>query len=137
MRLGRPKFTVVVFDINNLKKVKDTLGHDFGDMLIIDACKIISKVFKRSPLYRIGGDEFAAILENSDYERYHELLENFKTAMEDFNQLSKNNEKISIAHGIALYEENTDLTYGDVFKQVDDAMYQNKASMKKMLTKGD
>lgn len=54
---------MIVFDINNLKIINDTLGHDFGDILIIDSCKLICKVFKRSPVYRIGGDEFVVILE--------------------------------------------------------------------------
>lgn len=40
---------MVVFDVNNLKQVNDTMGHDFGDILIIESCKLICKVFKRSP----------------------------------------------------------------------------------------
>ena len=58
------------------------MGHDFGDILIIESCKLICKVFKRSPVYRIGGDEFVAILENGDYEHYNELLERFQEAFE-------------------------------------------------------
>lgn len=57
MRTGQPEFAVVVMDINGLKTVNDTCGHDFGDILIIDACKLICRTFKRSPVYRIGGDE--------------------------------------------------------------------------------
>ena len=129
-RLGRPEFAVAVFDINNLKAVNDTSGHDFGDMLIIDACKIICKVFKHSPIYRIGGDEFVAILENADYQRYKELLQRFQIEIDEFNQYTRPDGKLSIARGIALYEEDTDLTFGDVFKRADDAMYQNKANMK-------
>lgn len=136
VRIGRPEFAVIVFDINGLKAVNDTQGHDFGDMLIIDACKVISKVFKRSPIFRIGGDEFVAILETGDYEHYHELLKSFEAEIAIFNKLSKKNEKISIARGIALYEENSDLTFGDVFKRADDAMYQNKNAMKKLNKNG-
>lgn len=132
IRLGRPEFAVIVFDINGLKVVNDTLGHDFGDILIIDSCKIICKVFKHSPVFRIGGDEFVAILENEDYEHYQSLLEDFLNAMDEFNQYTRPDSKISIARGIALYEEDTDLTFGNVFKRADDAMYQNKATMKKL-----
>ena len=77
-RTGRPEFAMIVFDINNLKIINDTLGHDFGDILIIDSCKLICKVFKRSPVYRIGGDEFVVILENDDFNKYEELLARFK-----------------------------------------------------------
>lgn len=129
-RLGRPEFALVVFDINNLKRVNDTNGHDFGDMLIIDACKIICKVFKRSPVYRIGGDEFVVILENGDFDHYKELLERFQTAIDELNQYARVGSELSIARGIAFYEEETDLTFGDVFKRADESMYQNKEIMK-------
>ena len=49
-------FGIVVFDLNNLKKTNDTYGHEVGDELIITSAKIISEVFKRSPVFRIGGD---------------------------------------------------------------------------------
>ncbi|CAK7074206.1 MAG: hypothetical protein ENTB_03335 [Enterocloster aldenensis] len=130
-RTGRPEFAMIVFDINNLKIINDTLGHDFGDILIIDSCKLICKVFKRSPVYRIGGDEFVVILENDDFNKYEELLARFKTALDDYNRHAGPDSRISIARGIAIYEENVDLTVSDVFKRADDAMYQNKMQVKK------
>ena len=113
MRTGQPEFAVVVMDINGLKTVNDTCGHDFGDILIIDACKLICRTFKRSPVYRIGGDEFVAILENGDLEHYAELLDEFTKGMEGSSS-ARPGESLSIARGIAVY----------------DAMYQNKAAMK-------
>lgn len=92
-RTGKPEFAMVVFDVNNLKQVNDTMGHDFGDILIIESCKLICKVFKRSPVYRIGGDEFVAILENGDYEHYNELLERFQEALNDYNKYAGQTEK--------------------------------------------
>lgn len=99
MRLGRPEFAVLVCDINGLKDINDTFGHDFGDMLIIDACKLICKVFKRSPVYRIGGDEFVVLLEHGDYENYPELLDTFHAAIEEHNRISREDSRISIARG--------------------------------------
>ncbi len=136
-RTGRPEFAMIVFDINNLKTINDTQGHDFGDILIIDSCKLICKVFKRSPVYRIGGDEFVVILENDDFENYEELLARFNTALDDYNRHARPDGRISIARGIAIYEENVDLTVSDVFKRADDAMYQNKIQMKKRREKAD
>ncbi|MDO4270800.1 MAG: diguanylate cyclase [Eubacteriales bacterium] len=128
MRTGRPEFAVVVMDINGLKAVNDTCGHDFGDILIIDACKLICRTFKRSPVYRIGGDEFVVILENADLENYVELLEEFSRGMAG--RGSRPGESISIARGVAIYDSQTDLVFANVFKRADDAMYQNKAAMK-------
>lgn len=136
-RLGRPEFAVVVFDINGLKEVNDTHGHDFGDMPIMNACKIICKVFQHSPVYRIGGDEFVTLLEGEDCRRYNELLTAFRETVDEFNRGARPDARISIARGIACYEEDADLTFGDVFKRADDAMYQNKADMKRRAAKDD
>lgn len=130
IKTGKPEFAVLVLDINELKQVNDTCGHDFGDMLIIDACRLISKVFTRSPVYRIGGDEFAIILEQGDLSRYVELLERFERELEESNRYARPEGQVSIARGIAVFEERVDLTFGDVFKRADEAMYRNKAAMK-------
>ena len=55
------RFAVVVLDINDLKKVNDTKGHTAGDEMIRAACRIICDTFKKSPVFRVGGDEFAVI----------------------------------------------------------------------------
>lgn len=132
MRSGRPEFALVVMDINGLKQINDNYGHDFGDMLIMDACKFICKVFKRSPVYRIGGDEFVAILEGGDFEHYAELLENFQTDMDEANRSSRPDNHLSIARGIAVYNSESDLVFANVFKRADDSMYKNKAAMKEL-----
>lgn len=132
MRTEQPEFAVVVFDINGLKQVNDNFGHDFGDILIIDCSKLICKSFKRSPVYRIGGDEFVVILENDDLEHYQERLEDFQREIEEANRTSNVGFKISIARGIAIYNSGTDLVFANVFKRADEAMYQNKQIMKQI-----
>lgn len=130
MRCGRPEFAVVMLDINGLKEVNDTYGHDFGDMLIINVCRIICKAFQHSPVYRIGGDEFVVILENADYKHYPELLKKLQAAIEEYNRDVGHDTRVSIARGIAVYDSEIDLVFANVFKRADDAMYQNKAAMK-------
>lgn len=130
MHLGRPEFAVVVLDINDLKHINDTYGHDFGDMTIIDACKLMCKVFRHSPVYRVGGDEFVIILEGADYNEYQELLIDFQKEIDEYNQNARSGSYLSIARGIAIYQGETDLVFANVFKRADEAMYQNKAAMK-------
>lgn len=60
-------FAVVVCDVNNLKAVNDLYGHKEGDAYIKRACARICGVFSHSPVFRIGGDEFVAILSGEDY----------------------------------------------------------------------
>ena len=80
-------------------------------------------------------EQVAAILEDADYQHYNELLVRFQGALDEFNQYARSDGQISIARGIALYEEETDLTFGDVFKRADESMYQNKAIMKRQNAK--
>lgn len=134
MRIGRPEFAVAVLDINGLKAVNDSYGHDFGDMLIIDAGRLISRIFTHSPVFRVGGDEFVVLLEGHDYECYEELLEQLREEMEKSEEVKcegKPYKSLSIARGIAVYQAQSDLSYMDVFKRADNAMYLNKADMKR------
>ena len=120
------EFGVVVFDVNQLKKTNDLYGHDVGNTLIITAAKLISDVFKRSPVFRIGGDEFLAILRNKDLKDYKKLLtqldlECAHTFIEEADHLP-----ISIARGFAKFHSKQDFTFNDVFKRADMAMYGDK-----------
>jgi diguanylate cyclase (GGDEF)-like protein len=116
------KFGVAVFDLNQLKETNDTHGHDAGDKLIVNAAKVISDIFKRSPVFRIGGDEFLALLQHRDLENIEKL----------FAQLDLECEKahISIARGFTMFEPDKDLCFNDVFKRADNAMYEDKRKNK-------
>ena len=60
-------FAMLVCDINDLKEVNDTEGHQAGDLYIQKGCNLICDVFRHSPVFRIGGDEFAVICSGHDY----------------------------------------------------------------------
>ena len=125
------KFGIVVFDLNQLKQTNDNYGHDIGDKLIATAAKVISDVFKRSPVFRIGGDEFLVILRHRDLEDCEKLfvqldLECAKARIEEKEEIP-----ISIARGFALFESDKDFCFNDVFKRADNAMYENKRKIKK------
>lgn len=121
-------FSIIVFDVNDLKKVNDMLGHEDGDKLIIDSCNIISSVFNRNDVYRIGGDEIVVILKNIDTYKWDKLIDKFIDELEEFNLL--NNRKISIAYGVATYDSTNDKSFEEVFSRADDAMYKNKMELK-------
>ena len=124
-------FGVVVFDLNNLKETNDTYGHDVGDKLIASAAKMISNVFKRSPVFRIGGDEFVAILKHKDLDFCEELFVRLDAMCENTIIEGKGKTSISIARGFALFESDKDFCFNDVFKRADNAMYENKRKIKK------
>ncbi|MBE6606832.1 MAG: diguanylate cyclase [Ruminococcaceae bacterium] len=125
-------FGVVVFDLNQLKETNDVYGHDVGNKLIVSAARVISEIFKRSPVFRIGGDEFLAVLRHSDLEDCEKLfarldLKCANTYIEEKGEIS-----ISIARGFARFDSDTDLSFNDVFKRADKAMYENKRKNKKV-----
>lgn len=126
-------FAIVCFDINNLKAINDQLGHEAGDEYIKNCCKFICNSFKHSPVFRIGGDEFVAILQSNDFEHRTEYMEQMRKNMDDLNhQLDrlKPTELISIASGLSAYDPTTSDTFSDIFKWADEKMYQNKYLMK-------
>lgn len=133
MRIGVPEFGLVVLDINDLKTMNDTYGHDFGDMLIINASKLICNTFKRSPVFRIGGDEFVVILENDDYRNYQQLLDLFEDTMREKNDSAIDpRELVQVAKGVAIFDPARDIFFDHVFRRADEAMYANKATMKSL-----
>ena len=125
------EFGVMVMDINYLKETNDRYGHDVGNKLIVATSGIISGIFKRSPVFRIGGDEFLVILKNRDLEELESLVGKFdEDCLGEFVSVDGNNIPISIAKGFARYDSQKDSSFVDVFNRADDAMYENKRQMK-------
>ena len=121
-----PAFGIIVFDLNNLKLVNDTMGHEAGDKYIQDSCRMICDIFKHSPVFRIGGDEFVAILTKDDY-HYRDAL------LSHFNEIVDKNQIVGgpvIAAGISLYDSEKDTRFDDVFTRADSIMYTRKRELK-------
>ncbi len=117
-------FAISVFDLNGLKKVNDIQGHQAGDRYIRQACQIICNVFKHSPVFRIGGDEFVVISQGGDFENIDSLM----------GMIAEHNEKniaiggVVIAGGTAKYDH--DRNVAEVFRRADAHMYENKKKLK-------
>lgn len=131
IRMGFSQFGIMMFDINGLKEMNDTHGHDAGDNYIRNSCRLICTVFKHSPVFRIGGDEFVAILRGQDLLKADILLHKFYERIEEIeSKAEKPEEAVSIAAGMAVFKEEQDKDYQDVFKRADENMYENKKSIK-------
>lgn len=117
-------FGLVVCDVNDLKLTNDTYGHQAGDELLQSACATICQVFKHSPVFRIGGDEFTVVLQGHDYEHRDELVKEYAAE----NDAAFRSGKAAVAWGVATYQGNERV--GDVFKRADEAMYALKKHMK-------
>ena len=120
------EFGVIVFDVNDLKRINDNYGHEAGDRWIRTACNLICDIFKRSPVYRIGGDEFTVIIENKDYDNREKLLEKFNKIVES----NVGNDKVVVASGCAIYNREHDFSFKTIFDRADYKMYLRKEELK-------
>lgn len=113
---------VMLFDVNYLKRTNDTLGHAAGDKLLQSATMSIASCFgndgDQSNCYRIGGDEFAAILRNVDSAQLQEKIRNF-TEMQK-------NQNISISWGNAYAADIREANFKELIRQADEEMYEQK-----------
>jgi diguanylate cyclase (GGDEF)-like protein len=128
---GTAKFGIVMVDLNNLKKINDSYGHEKGNDYILGACHIVCIVYEHSPVFRIGGDEFVVILERGDFEKRDEL---FQLMADKFESAKKDSskepwERFSAAFGMAVYEKGKNKTADEVFKIADKKMYDIKTKM--------
>ena len=126
-------FGVIVLDVNDLKEANDKYGHDVGNKLLMTVARMIANVFRRSPVFRIGGDEFVVILRNRDLEERKELCKKLDLACA--NECIRTDTEtipISVARGFAKYNPAVDEQFMDVFNRADDAMYRNKKKMKSL-----
>ncbi len=115
--------SIVMADINGLKSVNDTLGHEAGDDLIRLVARIILEAFRAEDIVaRFGGDEFAVLLPGTDKNVAEEAVERIMRCPEIISG------QVSIAFGIAAAENKDQLT--EALKLSDERMYQHKSAQK-------
>ena len=130
---GDAQFSIIMVDVNNLKKMNDNYGHERGNIYLKNAADLIASVFGTENLYRIGGDEFVVVMEGKQRqaESTH-LLREFRARIRDFQEMKglKPWEQVYAAAGIADYTQGKDTSTEDVLKRADMAMYTEKVEMK-------
>ena len=130
---GDVTFAVIAFDCNDMKETNDRFGHDKGDIHLQDTARIICETFDHSPVFRIGGDEFVAVLQGVDFENRDKLLQKFDESCAMTRETEQDPwRQIDIARGMAVYDPNEDETVDDVVRRADKLMYENKWLIKGM-----
>ncbi len=129
---GKAAFAIIMIDINFLKRVNDTYGHERGNEYLINAGKLACSVFGEENIYRVGGDEFVAVIDAENLSHTVELIKNIRGKIDELQSNKKLEawEKVSAAVGVAYYDELRDKTAEEVFKRADADMYKNKLAMK-------
>lgn len=120
-------FAVVMCDVNNLKLINDTRGHSFGDEAIQKTSRMICDIYKHSPVFRIGGDEFVVVLIGSDYDNREQLLTILR---KESNTNARFRSGPVVATGMGFFEPKNDADFSSVFERADKQMYENKQILK-------
>ena len=113
---------VIFWDMNGLKKINDTMGHEYGDFAISAiAASIMENLPGDTRAYRIGGDEFVMIMRGADEKVVAKKIRDWKQILK---ALKGNSEyEISVSVGYA-YGEGKDLDA--IIHEADQRMYENK-----------
>lgn len=128
---GMTELAVVMIDVNCLKIINDHYGHSAGDVYLKGICRAVCDIYKHSPVYRIGGDEFVVILTGEDYRDRHarqKMLRDFFDAAYH-NEAAEPQERYSAAVGMAEFASE-DETVEFVFRRADKRMYEEKIKFK-------
>ena len=123
------EFSIVVFDINGLKVINDTKGHEYGDYYIKESYNMIKEVYKNTEVYRFGGDEFVAILDGDDFNNRDELINKFNEIIDN----NIDNEKPVVSVGMADFNSLEDHAFNAVFAKADEKMYIRKKYLKSIV----
>lgn len=130
MEMENPDYTVICFDLNNLKITNDTYGHAKGDLLIKSAAEVIDKAFSPYGIVaRMGGDEFIAITKTGDSEKISAIMEGFQHCINEKNQAIPDL-NLSIAYGYASCSPK-EYNIEKIYQIADNRMYEHKQAMKR------
>ncbi len=129
---GKACFGIVMIDLNYLKRINDTYGHEHGNFALKKCCSLICETFENSPVFRIGGDEFVVLLENDSCDNVQNCIDKFNRNIESQTHDKKLQvwERVSAAIGYAKFDPRQDESVYNVFKRADKAMYARKVAMK-------
>lgn len=123
------EFAFIVIDLNFLKRINDECGHNYGDIMIKRLADLIKEFFRDYDSFRIGGDEFAVIIEGERSKKALTLVSSFRQLLTEGSSVGYKKFP-SAAVGCATYRAGIDANSKEVFDRADNDMYGNKLQMK-------
>ena len=120
-------FAFLMLDLNDFKKVNDTLGHLAGDLILREFSLLLQKTFRTTDIIsRFGGDEFLVLLTDADHAMAARATERLQKMIAEWNKEEPiQGYCMSVSCGSALYQKGSDAIA--VLAAADQAMYQNKS----------
>ena len=123
----------IIFDVDHFKQYNDTYGHQMGDTVLIELAQILKNHLQRPSDYafRLGGEEFGALVCDIQVEGLTFLINNIKNAIENLNIPHKHNSAskfVTASFGASVFNPNENITQEKIFKFTDDLLYEAKDS---------
>ncbi|MHC5673913.1 sensor domain-containing diguanylate cyclase [Nostoc sp.] len=117
---------VIFIDLDGLKLINDTLGHDIGDALIVDAAQLLKQSFPNPDIVaRLGGDEFI-VLSSSYFQDADSIQVCLQANIANFNQQQNRSYELSMSMGIERYSSESNLSLEELIAKSDELMYAHK-----------
>ncbi len=119
-------------DLDGLKQINDTYGHQEGDLALIRAAEVLEQTFRASDiLARLGGDEFAALAVRGHSEGVKAIPQRLQKAVADNNKIKNKPYDLSISVGSMYFEPKDAVSIEHMMTQADQAMYEHKRRKRK------
>lgn len=114
-------------DVDDLKRINDTLGHHEGDIALIDTARILKESFREPDIIaRIGGDEFAVLVIEASRTGAGSLARRFKENLKSYNEGAGRQYMLSVSVGVAGYNPERPCLINELLERADKMMYQEK-----------
>jgi diguanylate cyclase (GGDEF)-like protein len=124
----KKEIAILMFDIDDFKKINDTYGHDVGDIVLSEIGESVKKILREDDIFiRYGGEEFIVILENIKLKHSITIAEKIRKTIENNKINIGNNKEINVTISIGISElKNDDKSLFDAIKRVDKKLYKAK-----------
>ena len=127
----RENFIICFADIDDFKKVNDTVGHNQGDKLLKNIGNILRmNIRKADTVFRIGGDEFVIIFPNTKLEEAKTICSRICVRVDELKENNFSDYTIGLSCGFSEYNSNNKISTGDLIRLADEGMYVSKRAKK-------
>lgn len=133
-RRKKQPLLLIFGDLDGLKEINDTFGHDTGNRAIVEAAEVLRATFRESDiLARLGGDELVALLHADGEMKDQDLIARLEERVAEKNAAPDHPFELGISLGMAEFAPGEDVTLEQLMKRADEAMYTEKRRKKRSL----
>ncbi len=123
---------LLYIDLDDLKKINDTYGHNKGDFVLVALAEILQKTFRESDIKaRIGGDEFAIFPIDTHMNGVHSALARLEKSIDDYNATTEHQPLLSVSTGVSCYNPAKPCSVNELLIKADSLMYEEKRRKQK------